>query len=79
MQLTPDQLKQAKKWQKLRDANPKGATTEEILDNMSKKEAVNILKENIRVLKQRLNPDGTVANIQANISSEEGLLKRYEN
>lgn len=52
IELTPDQIKQAKVWADLRKKYP-NQTTEEIISQLPKDKAISILEENIRVIKQR--------------------------
>lgn len=52
IELTPDQIKQAKVWADLRDKYP-NQTTNEIISQLPKAKAISILEENIRVIKQK--------------------------
>jgi hypothetical protein len=52
IELTPDQIKQAKVWADLREKYP-NQTTEEIISQLPKNKDISILEENIRVIKQR--------------------------
>lgn len=81
MELTPDQLKHFKHMEKKRQAFIKKhgylGTTEELFDDMPKKEAEADIKETMRVLGQRYTPDGKIIEKKVNTDQEERLLERY--
>ena len=82
MELTPDQLKHFKTMEAKRQAFIKKhgylGTTEELFDDMPKKEAVELITETKRVLGQRYTPDGKIIEKKVSTDQEDNLLKRYE-